>query len=74
MREAVAWTKERGLRLRIMMLDKGAASIFFMFTQSSSSIFSDNHDVTVVACQNYDEVCHELQKRGYIISRQQLPS
>ena len=73
MREAVAWTKERGLRLRIMMLDKGAASIFFMFTQSSSSIFSDNHDVTVVACQNYDEVCHELQKRGYIISRQQLP-
>lgn len=74
MREAVAWTKGHGLRLRIMMLDKGAASIFFMFTQSSSSIFSEHRDVTVVACQNYDEVYHELQQRGYVITRQQLPS
>lgn len=72
MREAVAWTKAHGLRLRIMMLDKGAASVFFMFTQSSNSIFSENREVTVVVCQNYDEVFDELQKRGFAITLQQL--
>lgn len=70
-RQGVAWANSHGLACSIILMAAGPASIFIRMHQTSNPVIPGDSDITISQC--YEECVTQLQKRGFTITRQQLP-